>query len=82
MKILFDYQTFEQQKFGGVSRYFFELYSQFKKKEGVECEIEISYSSNQYIKTIPEINNKIIGPQIFIIHFCEDSILKVNTESI
>lgn len=49
MRILFDHQVFSWQVYGGVSRYFYELVSGLKK-EGVECELALSYSNNFYIR--------------------------------
>ena len=65
MKILFDYQAFEQQKYGGVSLYFFEIVSRLKQSNDTEYELPISYSSNEYLKEIPEIKDKIIGGSDF-----------------
>ncbi len=61
MKLLFDFQTFENQKHGGVSRYFFELISKFPQTQKLSFNLPIQYSSNVYIKTLPEFNNTIIG---------------------
>lgn len=46
MKVLFDHQTFHTQRFGGISRYFYELGMRF---EQTDVEVAISYSMNQYI---------------------------------
>ncbi len=56
MKILFDHQTFENQKFGGISRYFFELIKQFDTDQTVVWDLAIQYSDNYYIKTVEVIN--------------------------
>jgi glycosyltransferase involved in cell wall biosynthesis len=48
MRILFDHQTFQFQKFGGVSRYYAELIHCLSKKHNIE--IAIKYSDNQYLK--------------------------------
>jgi len=47
MKILFDNSVFDQQNFGGVSRYFSEIISHFNKD--ISVEIGIKYSNNIYL---------------------------------
>lgn len=61
MKVLFDHQIFDFQQFGGVSRYFFELITYFDKDPSVEWELPILYSNNEYLKTLPSLNNKILS---------------------
>ena len=48
MKILYDYQTFYDQEYGGVSRYFIELYKEFIKTDDVK--ICCPYSNNYYLE--------------------------------
>jgi glycosyltransferase involved in cell wall biosynthesis len=52
MKILYDYQIFSSQKFGGISRYFYELYKELNKDELVDITADISILSteNHYLK--------------------------------
>lgn len=45
-KVLFDYQTFHIQRFGGISRYYSEIASRMKN---ATTDIAISYSMNQYL---------------------------------
>jgi len=49
MKILLDHQIFSVQEYGGVSKLFAELYKNLKKM-GVECEIPLVFSNNEYLK--------------------------------
>ncbi|MCZ8343808.1 MAG: glycosyltransferase family 1 protein [Leptospira sp.] len=49
MKILFDHQIFTLQKYGGISRYFYELISRLTKFESVEVKHSILYSNNVYL---------------------------------
>lgn len=49
MKILFDHQIFTLQKYGGISRYFYELISRLDKFESVEVKHSILYSNNVYL---------------------------------
>lgn len=56
MKILYDYQIFNLQKIGGISRYFYELYSRSN-----DIILPIYYTENYYLKNIKKtsfINNK------------------------
>ena len=50
MRILFDYQAFEMQRFGGVSRSYAELISHLQKEESVNCTIGIKESDNVHLK--------------------------------
>ena len=51
MKVLYDHQTFTLQKYGGISRYYFELINRFKKDKNLECELACKYSENAYINS-------------------------------
>lgn len=55
MKVLYDYQMFDNQKIGGISRYFFELMANNKQDE---YELSVKYSDNEYL----------IGNEIFNIN--------------
>jgi glycosyltransferase involved in cell wall biosynthesis len=61
MKILFDYQAFEMQKFGGISRYFYEILCRLNKEPSASWELPVQYSTNEYLKKIPGFENKIIA---------------------
>ncbi len=50
MKILYDFQIFEEQKVGGVSRYFFELMKQFENKNETSVLFPMFCSTNYYLK--------------------------------
>ena len=50
MKILLDPQTYNEQKFGGISRYYTEVYIELKKMQGVKIECPIVYSDNLHLK--------------------------------
>ena len=47
MKVLFDHQIYNNQKYGGISRYFYEL-SKGLIKQGVEVENSITFSENEF----------------------------------
>lgn len=55
MKVLYDYQIFEIQQFGGISRYYFELLKTFRKNNLLEWELPLKYSSNIYIQSEHEL---------------------------
>ena len=48
--IIFDYHVFLTQKYGGVSRYFIELYKEFSKLSDVKVNIPLKYAINEYAK--------------------------------
>lgn len=49
MKILYDHQIFTSQKYGGISRYFYELMSEFDKIDDIKTNISLVVSNNHYI---------------------------------
>ena len=55
MKVLFDYQIFSMQKYGGISRYYIELMQEYKKL-GQEFELPMYFSNNMYLSDIKNIN--------------------------
>lgn len=48
MRIFFDYQAFEMQRFGGVSRSYAELISHLQE-EGVSCKVGLKESDNAHV---------------------------------
>ncbi|MBN2568720.1 MAG: glycosyltransferase family 4 protein [Deltaproteobacteria bacterium] len=52
MKILYDHQAFSMQKYGGISRYFFEVIRGVQKKQGFEIHLPIVLSANSYLKDL------------------------------
>lgn len=63
MKILYDYQTFETQRFGGISRYYYELIKNFGENKiwGIEWDLPIHYSNNGYVSKLPQIQINLKG---------------------
>jgi len=49
MKILYDYQIFSAQKYGGISRYFYELINEYHSLEKITTDISLVFSNNHYI---------------------------------
>lgn len=52
IKIAFDYQIFQEQRFGGVSRYFYELYREMSSYDNCRVYIPILFSRNAYLNQI------------------------------
>lgn len=47
IRVMMDHQMFQKQRFGGISRYFYELAS---RMQGVDTQIALKYSVCQYLK--------------------------------
>lgn len=54
MKILYDSQCFDMQKFGGISRYFCEIIKNFSRND--EYILPCIYSKNEYLKQAKLVN--------------------------
>jgi glycosyltransferase involved in cell wall biosynthesis len=50
MKILFDHQIFEEQRFGGISRYFCEVIEVLHRLDQFSVDISLKYSRNEYLR--------------------------------
>ena len=50
MKILYDHQIFEQQKYGGISRYFCEVIEGLSGVRNIKMDVSLRYSKNEYLK--------------------------------
>ena len=57
MKILFDYQAFSLQRYGGISRYFINLYRGFESG-GIDCSLNMLYSENYYLNELRAEHNR------------------------
>lgn len=49
MKILYDYQIFQMQNYGGVSKYFYNLFKEFDTDERIRYDVGLDYTSNYYV---------------------------------
>lgn len=49
MKILYDHQIFQVQKYGGISRYYYELIRELNKMGEVNISTSLMFSNNKYI---------------------------------
>ena len=56
MKILYDHQTFTLQKYGGISRYFYELIKNFNKEKDINIDMPLLFSDNYYIQDKKDID--------------------------
>ena len=61
MKILYDYQQFSMQKYGGISRYLYEIITRLEKSETDEVKVLAGLYINQYLKNCS--SNLVIGWQ-------------------
>lgn len=52
MKILYDYQAFSRQLYGGVSRYFVEVARRLSNIEGTELRVSAPYYLNNYLEEL------------------------------
>lgn len=63
IRVLYDYQVLEFQRYGGISRYFYELYSYYQKEEleNVEVDLPVFYSQNYYFSAVSRKREKYPG---------------------
>ena len=64
MKILFDNQIFKAQKYGGISRYFCELFKHINVTNDVQYHMPIRDTNNEYLKNIYPLSEKKIYKNI------------------
>lgn len=77
MKILLDPQIFYQQTYGGISRYYTEIFSILSKKNDIDIFLPIYQSDNAYIKnTTLLVENKNLNILLNILNF-----FKISTKS-
>jgi len=51
IKVLYDHQVFDMQKYGGISRYFSELFNNFQPPLNVEPLLPFHYTENELLKS-------------------------------
>ena len=66
MRVLFDHQIFSYQKYGGISRYFFELINQINKMENIRAKLALAYSDNVYLRNMEGFDFKDVLPSLDI----------------
>jgi glycosyltransferase involved in cell wall biosynthesis len=69
IKLLIDPQIFNDQKFGGISRYYTEIYYQIKKQNLSHIELPIFYSENIHLNEKNLINNKLNNLEKFCLNY-------------
>jgi glycosyltransferase involved in cell wall biosynthesis len=69
INILIDPQIFNEQKFGGISRYYTEIYAALKNKEGVEVNCPLLYTENIHFKESPLFNTSFQKKNAFLINY-------------
>ena len=67
MKVLYDYQIFNAQRYGGLSRYFSELLSHFVDDSDIDVDIGLKYSNNKHL------SDKLMDPYS-IVRFDPDTV--------
>lgn len=58
MKILYDYQIFESQRVGGISRYFYEIITHTDKNTA--WELPVIHSNNLYLQRLPGLSTPVL----------------------
>jgi glycosyltransferase involved in cell wall biosynthesis len=64
MKVLYDYQIFALQKYGGISRYFVELMNVYYQNKNIDFELPLIFSNNIHIMSSPFSNHKKFFPNL------------------
>lgn len=67
MKVLFDPQIFNDQFYGGISRYYSEIYNQIKNQNLTILELPIFYSENIHLNEKKILNEKLNSIEKFCI---------------
>jgi glycosyltransferase involved in cell wall biosynthesis len=63
MRVLFDYQIFSEQKYGGISRCFAELALELNRIGGVAVQVSSPLSTNAYVRKLPpDLRNGLLLP--------------------
>lgn len=65
IRVLFDHQIFSEQQYGGISRYFTNLYSEINKRKQFKVIVAILIVKNYYAKNIPQIFGHLFGRWLF-----------------
>lgn len=58
MKLLYDHQIIEDQRYGGVSKYFSELWKCFEESKEPQFQVSITYSNNIFLRDLTSIRYK------------------------
>jgi glycosyltransferase involved in cell wall biosynthesis len=63
LKVAFDHQAFVMQKYGGISRYYYEVASRLARESGFDIKIYAGLHKNRYLEDISE--DLVVGNRIF-----------------
>lgn len=64
IKVLYDHQIFSLQQYGGISRYFANLYHAFKKGDDIDPSVSLLYSRNHYLNDVHKPLPSFIGEMV------------------
>lgn len=66
IRVLFDHQTFSLQRYGGISRYFANVYHAIQKQNDIQADVSALYTNNYYLKGFKGLlSNNPLGKIIF-----------------
>lgn len=71
MKILFDSQIYDLQKFGGISRMYVDLHNEWNKTEDVSSDFSVSVTNNFYLNNVKSNITEKSNNRIFSIKMIE-----------
>lgn len=66
IKVLYDFQMFSLQKYGGISRYYYELIKAYREDPDIEVVLGVQASNNYYLTS-----DSLIGPTLDTREFLE-----------
>jgi len=69
LRVLYDHQIFEMQKYGGISRYFAEIIKCYNTSERIETILPIKMSDNEYLNKIPPFSSMDLKPTLSLENF-------------
>src|ERR1041385_8418154 len=61
LTVLYDYQHFSEQKYGGISRYFANIMTEIEARDDIKYKLAAVRSKNYYIRDVPLLLNNRTG---------------------
>jgi glycosyltransferase involved in cell wall biosynthesis len=77
MRILFDHQKFTTQKYGGISRYFFNIINHINNSKEDSCKVGVLYSQNHYLNRNSSALNR-YASQLLKKNYLADKLYQIN----